>query len=370
MNLMSRNRKVLFIKNLYQNPKFITNDLEILKMEYSVKLMNFKSRKNALILFSMIHQFFYLLFNIWKFDLVYIWFADYLSFFPVLFSRVFSKKSIICAGGYEATYIPEINMGVFTNSTLSRSVRAFCVRFSLKKCTYILPVDESLIEHTNNYIYSDIPGKPPLKDGIKNFVPGIKTEFRTMYLGYDPEIFKKPEGINKENSVVSAGLIVNDDEFRRKGFDLLIEAAKQMPDVKFTLIGFDEANMAKFNKNITPNINMLGIVPYSVLIQEYCKAKVYAQFSMFEGMPSSICEAMLCECIPAGSNVNGIPKIIGETGIVIDKKDVNAVVYALKSALAFPASKGIEARNRIKELFSYEERETQLLSLSRSLLTR
>lgn len=367
---MAKKKKVLFIKNLYQNPKFITNDLEILSKEYSVKLLNFKSRKNALIIFSLLHQFIYLLFNIWKFDIVYIWFADYLSFYPVLFSKIFSKKSIICAGGYEATYIPEINMGVFSNSSISKSVRAFCVRYSLKHCTYILPVDETLIEHTNNYIYSDIPGKPPLKDGIKNFIPGIKTNFQTMYLGYDPELFKKPEGVKKENSVVSAGLIVNDDEFRRKGFDLLIEAAKQMPDVKFTMIGFDETNLEKVKGKVTPNVILLGIVPYSALIDEYNKAKVYAQFSMFEGMPSSICEAMLCECIPAGSNVNGIPKIIGDTGIVIDKRDANEVVNALRSALRFPSSKGTEARKRIKELFSFETRETQLLHLTRGILTR
>ena len=367
---MKDKKKILFVKNLYQNPKFITNDLDILSKEFSVKLLNFKSKKNALIIFSLLHQFIYLLFNIWKFDLVYIWFADYLSFYPVLFSKVFSKKSIICAGGYEATYIPEINMGVFTNASLSKSVRAFCVRFSLRNCTYILPVDETLIEYTNNYIYSDIPGKQPLKDGIKNFIPGIKTNFQTMYLGYDPELFKKPEGIKKEISIVSAGLIVNDDEFRRKGFDLLIKAAKQMPDVKFTLIGFDEQNLAKVKTTITPNVHLFGIVPYSKLIEEYCKAKVYAQFSMFEGMPSSICEAMLCECIPAGSNVNGIPKIIGSTGNVAEKRDVNEIVRALTAALSSPSSKGEEARKHIMTQFSFKRRETELLELVRSLLSR
>lgn len=367
---MKDKKKILFIKNLYQNPKFITNDLEILSKEYSVKLLNFKSRKNALIIFSLLHQFIYLLFNIWKFDLVYIWFADYLSFYPVLFSKIFSKKSIICAGGYEATYIPEINMGVFTNASISKSVRSFCVKFSLKNCTYILPVDETLIEHTNNYIYSDIPGKQPLKDGIQNFIPGIKTNFQTIYLGYDPELFKKPEGIKKEISVVSAGLIVNDDEFRRKGFDLLIEAAKQMPDVKFTLIGFDEENLAKVKTTVTPNVHLSGIVPYSKLIEEYASAKVYAQFSMFEGMPSSICEAMLCECIPAGSNVNGIPKIIGSTGIIVENRDVNEVVNALTAALSSPSSKGEEARKHIMTQFSFKRRETELLELVHSILSR
>ncbi len=367
MQLKSR-KKILFVKNLYQNPKFITNDLEILSKEYSVKLLNFKSRKNALILFSMIHQFFYLLFNIWRYDLVYIWFADYLSLFPILFAKIFSKKSIICAGGYEATYIPEINMGVFTNASISKSVRAFCVRYSLKNCTYILPVDETLIEHTNNYIYSDIPGKAPLKDGIKQFIPGIKTYFKTMYLGYDSELFKKPENIKKERSVVSAGLIVNDDEFRRKGFDLLIDAAKQMQDIKFILIGFNEEYLEKYKKTVSSNVELFGIVPYSKLIEEYSKAKVYAQFSMFEGMPSSICEAMLCECIPVGSDVNGIPKIVGHCGFVTGKKTVNNAVSSVINAVNSDESLGMKAREHIMNLFPLIKRENELLQLVNSIL--
>ena len=365
---MKDKKKILFIKNLYQNPKFITNDLEILKKEYSVKLLNFKSRRNALIIFSLMYQFFYLLFNIWKFDLVYIWFADYLSFYPVLFSKLTGKKSIICAGGYEATYIPEINMGVFTNTSLSKSVRAFCVRYSLKNCTCILPVDETLIEHTNNYIYSDIPRKAPLKDGIKNFIPGIKTEFHTMYLGYDSDFFRKPANISKERSVVSAGLIVNDDEFRRKGFDLLIKAAAEMPDIKFVLIGFNKEHLSKLKRSVTPNVELHGIVPYEKLVEEYSKAKVYAQFSMFEGMPSSICEAMLCECIPVGSDVNGIPKIISGCGYIISRKNQVDVNDTISRALNQTDGFAKQARQHIVLNFNYENREKNLLKLINSLL--
>jgi len=365
---MKDKKKILFIKNLYQNPKFITNDLEILTKEYSVKLLNFKSRRNALIIFSLMYQFFYLLFNIWKFELVYIWFADYLSFYPVLFSKLTGKKSIICAGGYEATYIPEINMGVFTNASLSKKVRAFCVRYSLKNCTCILPVDETLIEHTNNYIYSDIPGKAPLKDGIKHFIPGIKTAFHTMYLGYDSDYFRKPDNIIKERSVVSAGLIVNDDEFRRKGFDLLIKAAAEMPDVKFVLIGFNEEHLSNLKRSVTPNVELHGIVPYERLVEEYSKAKVYAQFSMFEGMPSSICEAMLCECIPVGSDVNGIPKIISGCGYIISRKNQVDVNDTISRALNQTDGFAKQARQHIVLNFNYENREKNLLKLINSLL--
>ena len=363
-----KRKKILFVKNYYANPKFITNDLDILRTEYDVTLQNVKNRKNALIIFSLIKQSLYLFFNTWRYDLLYIWFADYHSFLPVLYSKIFFKKSIICAGGYESTYIPEINMGVFTNASLSKSVRAFVVRFSLKHCNYILPVDETLIEHTNNYIYSDTPGKAPLHDGIKKFIPGIKTNFKTMYLGYDPELFKKPADIQKQRAVVSAGLIVNEDEFRRKGFDLLLEASALLPDVKFILIGFNEYYLNKFQKTCPPNVEMFGIVTYAKLIEKYSIAKVYAQFSMFEGMPSSICEAMLCECIPVGSDVNGIPKIIDDCGVIIKNKNAGNAARAIETALAMEDNAGTKARNYIVENFNYQLRSRNLLELVQSLI--
>lgn len=360
--------KVLFVKKYNTNPKFMTNDMEILEEEYDVTCNNVKATANALIIFSLIKEFFYLLFNIWRFRLVYIWFADYHSFLPVLFSKLTGRKSIICAGGYECTYIPEINCGVFTKASFAKRIRNFCVTYSLKNCSLILPVDETLIENTNNYIYSDIPDKQPLRDGIKNFIPGIKTPMQTLYLGYDAGVFRKAEGLVKENSVISAGLIINDDEYRRKGFDVLIECAKIMPDVKFVLIGLNDEFYDKLNSLKLPNIELHKIISYDKLVAEYSKAKVFAQISMFEGMPSTICEAMMCECIPVGSDVNGIPKIIGSTGEIIRKKNTDKSAAAISKALAMSEEYGSRARHHILENFSLDKRKEKLLHIIRKLL--
>src|SRR4030095_3378142 len=276
--------KVLFVKKYNTDPKFMSNDLDILNEKYSVTLKNVKTTNSIFIIISLSIEFFYLLFIAWKFNIVYIWFADYHSFLPVLFSQIFNKKCIICAGGYECTYIPEINCGVFTRSTIARSIRRFCAVYSLKHCNLILPVDETLIENVNTYIYSDIPGKKPLNDGIRTFIPDIKTDFEVIYLGYEPGTFKKNERTNKETSVLSAGLIVNDDEFRRKGFDLLLEAANIMKDVQFVLAGLNDKFYNKLSELSLQNVRLLKILNYEKLIEEYCKAKVFAQISMFEGM--------------------------------------------------------------------------------------
>jgi len=355
-------KRLLFVNHISAKAKFVTNDREILEKMFRVTHFESRLSNNLSFILTFISQFFRLLFSIHKFEVIYIWFADYHSFLPVFFSKLSGKKSYIAVGGYDATYIPEINMGLFTKSGLKKRFRCFCATYSLRHCSMILPVDESLIENENRYIYSDLPGRPVLKDGIKNFIKDIKTPFHTVRLGYDPEIFKFVNS-GKERAVVSAGLIVNENEFRRKGFDLLTEVAGKMPDVKFILIGLNDHYMNYIKQLDLKNTELYGKVSYDELIKLYSRAKVYSQLSMFEGMPSAVCEAMLCGCIPVGSDVNGIPGIIGDTGIIVKEKNIDRITEALHKTLEYDEKVSEICRNRITEMFPIDKREKELLKI-------
>jgi glycosyltransferase involved in cell wall biosynthesis len=76
-------------------------------------------------------------------------------------------------------------------------------------------------------------------------------------------------------------------------------------------------------------------------------------------MPNTLCEAMLCECIPVGSNVNGIPDAIGKTGIIVKKRDVSELESCVRQALNLNSGK--EAGNRIRENFSFDNREKKMI---------
>lgn len=360
--------KILFVKHFTANAKFVLNDFNILESNFTAEIYDAKIKSNLLSIFSFLHQFFFLLVNVHRFRLIYIWFADYHSFLPVLFAGIFNKKSVIAAGGYDATYIPEIDMGVFTKTSLKRRFRCFCAEYSLKNCSLILPVDRTLIENENRYIYSDLPGKPVLKDGIKNMIPGIKTPFKTVPLGYDPVIFKRNSGVAKETAVVSAGYIMNENEFKRKGFDLLVESANVLREVKFILIGLNDFYFEKLSELGLNNLELYKKVRYEELINLYSRAKVYSQLSLFEGMPSAVCEAMLCECIPVGSDVNGIPEIIGDCGIVIKEKNIELIIQAFKEVLRTNRYESINPRHRIIELYSLEKRESEVVNVVKGLL--
>ena len=50
----------------------------------------------------------------------------------------------------------------------------------------------------------------------------------------------------------------------------------------------------------------------------FSTSQFYIQASRLEGLPNALCEAMLCECIPIGNSVFGIPSAIGNTGMLFE----------------------------------------------------
>ncbi len=364
---MSRDR-ILFVKHYTNNTKFVLNDYEILKQKYEVTLYNTYTKKNILIVFPLLKQTLYLLFNIHKFKLVFIWFGDYHSFLPVLFAKIFNKKSVIAVGGYDATDIPEIEMGAFNEDNLRKKIRSRFLKYSLSNADKLLVVDDSLIENVNTYIYSDDPSKAPVKDGILNFIPGIKDKIEVVYTGFDEEFFKRDYSVPKENFVLSVGNSFNDNEFIRKGFDMLIEAAKILPEINFVLVGLNREQIKILCEQNLKNVMLISYVNMDELRSYYNRAKVYAQLSLFEGQPNSLCEAMMMECIPVGSDVNGIPRVIGDTGFIVYKKDKNEIAEKLLLTMNSGPELAKKARERIIENFSLEKRRSRVLDVVQRLI--
>jgi glycosyltransferase involved in cell wall biosynthesis len=90
---------------------------------------------------------------------------------------------------------------------------------------------------------------------------------------------------------------------------------------------------------------------------------------MAEGFPSAICEAMLCGCIPIGSNVAAIPYIIGDTGFVLHKKDTDKLVELCHTALnADVRTLSRRARARVEEICAPGSRAQKLTTLAEKLV--
>ena len=95
------------------------------------------------------------------------WFNDYHSFIPILFSKLFFKKSIIIIGGYDAIVDNKNSHGIF----FKRGLRAFIARLNYKMATEVWVVHQSL-ENGCDYARQ----KFNIISGVRNFV-NKKQEF-------------------------------------------------------------------------------------------------------------------------------------------------------------------------------------------------
>ncbi|OQX70519.1 MAG: hypothetical protein B6D62_04670 [Candidatus Cloacimonas sp. 4484_275] len=221
-------------------------------------------------------------------------------------------------GGYDVTYIPELNYGSF-NSPL----RSLATGFSIKNASLNLPVAERL------------------KAEILQRFPRIKTE--VVPTGYSPDYFVPDKNIKKENIVLTCGKI---DSYKR-----------------FVIKGIDLPEMQKLIEPLPKNLKLLEMIPQKEVIKFYQKAKVYAQFSLREGFPNSVCEAMLCECIPVGTDVGAMKEIIGNNGFLLKSRDISEIVQTIEKAINAPLSLGKKAREQIKKKFTVEQRKEKLYQL-------
>lgn len=350
---MPKQKKVLLIYTALSS--FVRVDKSIIEEFADVNCYRFSPNKSLLTFsVSMINQFFYLLFYSWKYDVLISWFCDYHSFLPTVFAKITGKKVYIISGGFDTTNIPSLKYGLFYKINF----RAKVARFAYRNATAILPVDASLIENTNTY-----NPKETLVGGIKNYVPGLKTPFYVLPTGYDPEFWKKKENIDKKPKVLTVSVGDSDLRFRLKGIDIFVDIAEKLPAYEFTIVGVGPTLMELINSRGLSNLTVIGTVNREELVNLYSEHKVYAQFSLSEGLPNVLCEAMLCECIGVGSSVNGIPYGIGKGGYVLKEKSLPDAVTIVKKALEDNTELGKVAREHIVSTFSLQKRIDKLKEL-------
>ena len=96
----------------------------------------------------------------------------------------------------------------------------------------------------------------------------------------------------------------------------------------------------------------------------YRQSQFYLQLSYSEGFPNALAESMLCGCIPIGSNVGEISKIIGDTGFILAHKDL-ALLHNLISTLKEKDLESLRkaSTQRVKNKFNYNLRKKKLIAV-------
>jgi glycosyltransferase involved in cell wall biosynthesis len=324
---------------------FVKTDIDYLSKENNILHRQQLWSNKVKLPFCLIAQFFFLLKNYRRLDVVIVSFAGYHSYLPIRFAKLKGIPSFIVLNGTDSVGIPQLHYG----SHLKKLLRLFC-KWSIKRATELWPVSPSLIDGGNTYL------SEPLVYGIKHSFPEIKTPYYPIPNGFNISYWTERlhHRTDSSNGVVS--VVSGAKQFELKGIDLLLEGAAQMPEIPFSIVGMTQPE----GLQVPANVRFLGRLTQDELRDVYASNLFYMQLSSFEGFGCSLCEAMLSGCIPIGSAVNVIPEIIGDTGFVLEKKQVDLLVEGLR-LLVNEISKNRQERSqlsstRIAENYTIQQR--------------
>lgn len=342
---------LLFIKHKSFNARTVENDIAILSEKFNIRMYEVNTSKGIGFFSAFFSQWLWLLINIFRFKVVFIWFADYHSLLPVLFSKVFGKYCVINIGGYDADEIL-----ISTPKKLKDKFRKFCVTYSVKNCSKLLPVSDVI----NSYLQQVV----------------LPEKCETVYCCVDTEKFPPAENIpEKQNMIITVGgggMFIK--EAKRKRLDYFISLGnafnKLHPEynAKFYAIGhYTNTETYKFLKNLIVSDNVeLKPATKSVdeLIYYYKNASVYMQLSYYEAFGIAQVEAMLYGCIPVSNPGGAISEVIGNSGFIVENYNTDNYFKVLKEILdKRHEEKRVMARDRAVKKFSLVTRREKLLKI-------
>lgn len=318
---------------------FVNKDIDILNKEYKVVEFKFDTEDIWKIPLNYIRQSLFLLRHIWTSRYLVAFFAGYHTVLLILFGKLFRKKVVFFLGGAEGHRFPEFGYG-HQNKRLIGCLTCF----SVNHADLLLPVDESIIFSHSEYYHRD------KTQGLRHYCKGFNTPYTVVPLEYDATLFQAKEVERDPRGFIVVGFGIEGTSYMRKGVDLIIEAARALPDMNFTILGVRKEEVTF---DYPANVTLVPPVPYEELPYYYSKHRFYLQLSIAEGFPSAICEAMLCECVPIGSNIAAIPHIIGDTGIILYHRNQEELGILLRKAIFRNNldELGAQARSRIMTQF-------------------
>jgi glycosyltransferase involved in cell wall biosynthesis len=329
MEKSKKKAKVLFISD--SGRTFIQRDLKILEKHFDVIKIKWTRSRDIINLLRIMK-------GVIKTDVSYIWFGHIQAVLPIIFSKIFRKKTVVVAGGIDAANEPWMKFGQMCHP-FQKYIGKFVFNFADK----IFAVSKSTE-----------------KELLKNVNPNLKN-IKIIYNALDYKLYSY--GRNKEDIILTIGE-VKKDNLKRKGLETFVRSSLFLPDYKFALVGRCDNEIADYLRKISSkNVSFAGYVSFEKL-----KARVYVQVSGHEAFGCSLAEAMLCGCVPVATKKAALPEVVGDTGFYVPYGNPKTTAKAIKKALK--SDKGKLARKRIIEKFSLAKREEKIVFEIKKLLGR
>ena len=206
-----------------------------------------------------------------------------------------------------------------------------------------------LLPHTLNRAARIICSSDFVRD---HFLRAWQDKSVTIMPGVDTEYFVPGEPRLDRQGIVFVG------DFRdpRKGLDVLLEAVRELPDVRLRIVGPGDARPQA-------RVEFLGVKHGEALVRELqrSQALVLPSTTEAEGFGMVLIEAMACATPVIASDIGGIALAVrdGVDGLLVPPGDPIALRRAIAGLLADPAriaKLGAAGRDRTERLFTWSDR--------------
>lgn len=154
---------------------------------------------------------------------------------------------------------------------------------------------------------------------------------------------------------------------RVKGYDVLVEAMKQVSDQKrnitCVIVGEGEAREELTRQiheaGLDGRVILAGYLPRETIASALASCDVFAMPSRYEGTPIAVLEAAAMACPILASDAGGIPELVAneEHALLVQPEDPSALAQGLirlGADRAFARRLGENAQRRVREKFSLE----------------
>jgi glycosyltransferase involved in cell wall biosynthesis len=262
-------------------------------------------------------------------DLVLGWFASWHTFVPITLASLLRKPSVMIVGGFDTANMPDIGYGYQQGG-----LRRWASRWIMRRAT-------RLITHTQ-YSLSEIERNTPIPP----------ERVTVLNLGV-PDPFGEAAA-DRERMALTVGAI-DRTTLVQKGQLAFVEAARELPDVRFVFAGkwLDDA-VDRLRAAAPGNVELTGWLSDADLRERFRAAAV----------------AMLAGCVPVVMDVTAMPEVVGDAGVMISSQRPEEVAEGVRRALELGPESGLHARERILSEFPMEHRRDGLLGVVDEVLRK
>jgi glycosyltransferase involved in cell wall biosynthesis len=165
---------------------------------------------------------------------------------------------------------------------------------------------------------------------------------------------------------------------QEKGHKYLIEAAalvvREVPDARFVILGEGELRPALERQVKELHLDKHVVLPgFRADILSFIKSfDLFVMSSLFEGLGTSLLDAMALSKATVASDTGGIPEVVSheETGLLVPPRDASELASAIAKLLRDPERRermGSAGLERVKRLFSADQMVERTLGVYRNL---